>query len=180
MKIEDKLIVRRLVAAIGLFVLAAYYLYAFIAITPNMMKIISLDSKLNDFSDPGKLFGIYFVEILILVVSLGIGITYLVYRNKHLTRGIEWTVVIISILTMFICSIFITGTNNVDGYILTGLVVLGLSFDQSKKEKKVETKQTSEPKDNNLSQLVELKKLLDSGVITKEEFKAKKKQILGL
>ncbi|WP_143787162.1 hypothetical protein, partial [Oenococcus oeni] len=73
MKIEDKLIVRRLVAAIGLFVLAAYYLYAFIAITPNMMKIISLDSKLNDFSDPGKLFGIYFVEILILVVSLGIG-----------------------------------------------------------------------------------------------------------
>ncbi|OIM35737.1 hypothetical protein ATX71_10000 [Oenococcus oeni] len=111
---------------------------------------------------------------------MGIGITYLVYRNKYLTRGIEWAVVIISILTMFIFSIFITGTDNVDGYILMGLVILGLSFDQSKKEKKVETKQTSEPKDNNLSQLVELKKLLDSGVITKEEFKAKKKQILGL
>ncbi|MFT8414394.1 MAG: SHOCT domain-containing protein [Oenococcus oeni] len=33
---------------------------------------------------------------------------------------------------------------------------------------------------NDLQQLVELKKLLDSGVITKKEFEAKKKQILGL
>ncbi|WP_143809590.1 SHOCT domain-containing protein, partial [Oenococcus oeni] len=31
-----------------------------------------------------------------------------------------------------------------------------------------------------LEQLTQLKKLLDSGVITKKEFEAKKKQILGL
>ncbi|WP_219334919.1 SHOCT domain-containing protein, partial [Oenococcus oeni] len=77
-------------------------------------------------------------------------------------------------------SIFITGTDNVDGYILMGLVILGLSFDQNKKENKVETKKVNKPENDNLSQLVELKKLLDSGVITKKDFDEKKKQILGL
>lgn len=47
--------------------------------------------------------------------------------------------------------------------------------------KNVETKTVSEPKDNNsYAQLSELKDLLDSGVITQEEFDAKKKELLGL
>ncbi|MFT8329615.1 MAG: SHOCT domain-containing protein [Oenococcus oeni] len=47
------------------------------------------------------------------------------------------------------------------------------STSKSKKNTKTENK-------NDLNQLVELKKLLDSGVITQEDFDTKKKQILGL
>lgn len=37
-----------------------------------------------------------------------------------------------------------------------------------------------EPKGNNMDDLLKLKSLLDAGVITQEEFEAKKKQLLGL
>ncbi|WP_261674022.1 SHOCT domain-containing protein, partial [Oenococcus oeni] len=172
-------IVRRLVAAIGLFVLAAYYLYVSIASIPYAIDVINSYNEYKTTAGSGQFWDSYLSFIFMIIIPLGIGITYLIYSDKHLTKNVEWIVVIVAGLMMLAFSIF-TSAKNVDGYILMGLVILGLSFDQSKKEKKVETKQTSEPKDNNLSQLVELKKLLDSGVITKEEFKAKKKQILGL
>ncbi|AWT48032.1 SHOCT domain-containing protein [Oenococcus oeni] len=179
MKNENKLIVRRLVAAIGLFVLAAYYLYVSIASIPYAIDVINSDNEYKTTAGSGQFWDSYLSFIFMIIIPLGIGITYLIYSNKHLTKNVEWIVVIIAGLMMLAFSIF-TSAKNVDGYILMGLVILGLSFDQNKKENKVETKKVNKPENDNLSQLVELKKLLDSGVITKKDFDEKKKQILGL
>ncbi|MHA5104174.1 SHOCT domain-containing protein [Oenococcus oeni] len=179
MKNENKLIVRRLVAAIGLFVLAAYYLYVSIASILYAIDVINSDNEYKTTAGSGQFWDSYLSFIFMIIIPLGIGITYLIYSNKHLTKNVEWIVVIIAGLMMLAFSIF-TSAKNVDGYILMGLVILGLSFDQNKKENKVETKKVNKPENDNLSQLVELKKLLDSGVITKKDFDEKKKQILGL
>lgn len=47
-------------------------------------------------------------------------------------------------------------------------------------KKKAETIQETKPKTDNADELKKFKELLDSGVITQEEFEAKKKQLLGL
>ena len=55
-----------------------------------------------------------------------------------------------------------------------------LSKKINERQKNSENAKASDSKGNNMDDLLKLKSLLDAGVITQEEFEAKKKQLLGL
>ena len=57
-------------------------------------------------------------------------------------------------------------------------IVNGGQLSSNKKLSNTDTKSNST--DSNVNDLREFKKLLDEGVITEEEFEAKKKQLLGI
>ena len=57
---------------------------------------------------------------------------------------------------------------------------LGLVERQDESNKPIETVVKQEIPQSNADELAKFKSLLDSGIITQEEFEAKKKQLLGL
>ena len=78
----------------------------------------------------------------------------------------------------------LTKFNLIDNHKEIGEVLSGLINERQTKTTTAQTATSEQsapaPQSNSMDDLVKLKSLLDSGIITQEEFDAKKKQILGL
>ncbi|MFT8703049.1 MAG: SHOCT domain-containing protein [Oenococcus oeni] len=197
MKIENKIILRRLISGILLLLMSIFCLY-------ESFEVDTFGQKL----DIDKMVTAGGAGYLIAISSFIIGLIFVFTARIRPTKWIEYGIAAVVVFIFFIESTIDIGKFFFDLHLFRWgmliLVVLGLPEKKSgfkdmpfaKKENKtisehkpkVETKKSASKPDkdikaennNDLSQLVELKKLLDSGVITKKEFKAKKKQILGL
>ncbi|SYW13067.1 hypothetical protein [Oenococcus oeni] len=186
MEKENKLIIRRLIAGIGLLILDAYYVYITILGFGYLAKVNASIPETNKYELDTSTFLIsYFVQVFISLFLLFAGVTYITYCKKHLTKTLNTSIVILGIISMFLFSVYYS-SKDVDGYLLMAFIILGMSFSsmQNKDKKTIEIKKekTNKSVENttNLEQMKELKKMLDQKLITKKEFKAKKKQILGL
>ncbi len=189
METENKLIVRRLVAGILLLVLAVW---STILNIRWMVEVFSLQRDDEKYGiNPDSLWTPVSISWLILILCIVIGIIYIYFSNKRPIKWIEWTIVASAIIGMVVFLIF-ESPSNYGGYLFITLVAIGAPTKKGfkgmpfvtqeetaqpiqKSEKVIKTEGGS-----SLQQLVELKKLLDSGVITKKDFDEKKKQILGL
>lgn len=171
MEAENKLIVRRLVAGVALIVMGVL----------DAILNMFATAYLSNIKSPVPFLESQFVLWALVIVAFIVEVIYIGYRKKHLERRLKWPIVIESIILMFLFSLYVP-SRNVDVYILMALLVLGLSFGQEqsdvkeemKKSVEIPSKQTQGKNKNDLSQLVELKKLLDSGVSTQEDFDTKK------
>ncbi|MFT8361452.1 MAG: SHOCT domain-containing protein [Liquorilactobacillus satsumensis] len=194
MEIENKIIIRRLIAGILLIMMAAFCVYeAFTVINfgqeYNIQKMISAGGG-------GIVIGIF---------AFIVGLIFIVTSKTRPIKTVEYSISVLGVVIFIFTGLINRGRFFIDlPYFRWGLLLLmslGLPFkngfkdmpfisESEAKKKTVPVKQpvkktvvqaVKEPsKNEDLSQLVELKKLLDSGVITKKDFDAKKKQILGL
>ncbi|KRN07418.1 hypothetical protein FD15_GL002286 [Liquorilactobacillus sucicola DSM 21376 = JCM 15457] len=194
-KLNNKLIVRRLVSGILLLVVSVYTFYrsyVFYGVPAKFPNIMDKELKAS-MNGNGNALLISGITVLI------IGIYFICTCNQRPYRWIENTIVFGYIFIQFFCSYLIGvtgGTLEPISKELLGLslfiIAVGLPFKHGFKDmpfvKKGEiiSKQKKEnssqeiPVISEARQLRELKKLLDDGIITQEEFNAKKKKVLGI
>ncbi|GAJ27540.1 hypothetical protein JCM15457_2543 [Liquorilactobacillus sucicola DSM 21376 = JCM 15457] len=192
---NNKLIVRRLVSGILLLVVSVYTFYrsyVFYGVPAKFPNIMDKELKAS-MNGNGNALLISGITVLI------IGIYFICTCNQRPYRWIENTIVFGYIFIQFFCSYLIGvtgGTLEPISKELLGLslfiIAVGLPFKHGFKDmpfvKKGEiiSKQKKEnssqeiPVISEARQLRELKKLLDDGIITQEEFNAKKKKVLGI
>ncbi|MFT8491509.1 SHOCT domain-containing protein [Liquorilactobacillus satsumensis] len=112
----------------------------------------------------------------------------LIVTSKQDQRWVFWTVLIITLIFGFI-AIMSSSKYFQDlmifawGYIILTAIALFRFSKKSKQQIKAETKSTLNKvsaNDDSTDELIKMKKLFDDGVITQEEFEAKKKQLLKL
>ncbi|MDN7145307.1 SHOCT domain-containing protein [Liquorilactobacillus mali] len=188
MKIENKIIVRRLVAGI-LLMLLAVVIYS----ETNEISRISALSSSNEFN------AVVGAGYILAIFAAIIGVFFSVTCKTRPKKWIEYSLSAFAIILMLLISL----TDNLYlfkdlglfrwGFII--LVALGLPSKNGFKNmpfvSKKEAVTIDQPINNNdeiksapvkdtSSELRELKKLFEDDVITQEEFDAKKKQILKL
>lgn len=119
------------------------------------------------------------VTSLLMIV---LGIIFLATQKK-ITKGIKITTWVLAAIAILIC---IGGADGFeDLYLYAIFIFLGTFFSNRPTKNNVQTSKTSNtktvtnPSSNTADEIVKLKKLMDDGVITKEEFEAKKKQLLN-
>ncbi|MFT8413044.1 MAG: SHOCT domain-containing protein [Oenococcus oeni] len=190
MKIENKIILRRLIAGILLILISIYCLY-------ESYQVATWGQKFNI----SKMINAGGGGYLIAIFGFIIGLIFTFTARTRPVKWLEYSIAAIEVIIFVIVGNISIGQYFSDLHIFQWgffiLVMLGLPFKQgfkdmpfvSKSDAKKETapikqqvkKTIKEPvKNEDLSQLVELKKLLDSGVIAQADFDAKKKQLLGL
>lgn len=122
---------------------------------------------------------------LLMVVN---GIIFLV-TSKKISTGIKITGYILGIFSLLLC--FSAASNFSDLYIYAVYIICATVFGNWEKKTLVQNDDTSTPdkksvesvtskKTDTADEIAKYKQLLDDGVITQEEFDAKKKQLLGL
>lgn len=113
----------------------------------------------------------------------------IIYVSTCKTYPHKWLEIVLGIYVLLdlIRPLIVSFSNNLSNAGVAGVIVLivyAIGAPWSKKGYPdmpyVQKKSSKNENDQSLEQLTQLKKLLDSGVITKKEFEAKKKQILGL
>ncbi|KRM91464.1 SHOCT domain-containing protein [Liquorilactobacillus cacaonum] len=188
----DKLIIRRLIAGILLFVFA-------IIAWQESYRVVAYAGTLYI---PKSAQGAGGTGLILSILAGIIGIIYSVTCNKRPLKWLEWAICIVAIIITLLASTESTKYYpdlNLFRWSFIILVALGLPLKKGFKNMPFEEKinnnssyattkppvnNTSESisseKKSNLNDLRDLKKLLDDGIITNEEFDAKKKQILNL
>ncbi|AVI94071.1 putative permease [Oenococcus oeni] len=191
MEVENKLIVRRLVAGILLLLASfrGFYISYSVFHAEKQFSIVTQE-KMQTFAE---------YSLTIAVVSFIVSIIFLITCKRRPEKMIEYSITGVVLLVFIVTVIYVIGiTAYTAGFLSTlnvlmlALTALGLPgkkgfkgmpfITQEETEKPIQKSENTVKAENknDLQQLVELKKLLDSGVITKKEFEAKKKQILGL
>ena len=143
-------------------------------------------------------FLIFVTGAVCFIVSIITGIMFLANRKCELcitehnvkgkTLGGKEVVLPLSMVSAYVTRRFMStiAIATASGMIKFGLIKnyneIGdvLSKKINERQKNTENAKASESKGNNMDDLLKLKSLLDAGVITQEEFDAKKKQLLGL
>lgn len=199
MKIENRVIVRRLVAGILLIILALYtfyrsYVFSTVPEKYNAIMDTELKNEMNGNSNALFVFGI---------LILTIGIIFSLTSNKRPHKWIENSLALAFVLISMACGILAGGVvapiSKQLSVLAFFLVILGLTWSKKgfkgmpfiKKGEAVVEAKTNPAVPTEVSnkqatikgsstELRELKKLLDDGILTQEEFDAKKKKILGL
>lgn len=121
---------------------------------------------------------VYIVDLIVYIFLMIAGI----YPKSAKTLGIISAILAIIDLALMVISNsvvegfqFVTTTILSKVLLIVGAILLGLTYDSISKMKAQEKLES-----NKTERLIYLKSLLDKGIITKEEFDAKKKQLLGL
>lgn len=196
MKIENRLIVRRLIAGIILLILSIFEL-----IESYHVAIFGQVVKNNEFNSEAG------VGLIIGTITFVVSLVF-IFTSK--TRPKKWLETTLAIMTALgFLSVMITSHNDFPDlpvFAWSNLVITCIAFPWSKKGYKgmsyvsktekttVEENNTTEenntaPRERAVSnelrinvpdEISKYKKLLDDGTITQEEFDAKKKQLLGL
>lgn len=196
----ERMIVRRLVAGIGLIVWALYSFYRSYTFSSFANKYsTALGRKITDSMIKNSNALIIFSVLILLI-----GVSFIATCNRKPNKNLDYPIVIIYFIVSAICGAM-AGTlapiTKLIAFVAFILLILGLSFkNRLKTNEKEDTRNidknssnitnkslitdTTEPikseKNSNLNDLRDLKKLLDDGVITQEDFDTKKKQILNL
>lgn len=196
----EKIIVRRLVAGIGLIVWSLYSFYRSYTLSSFANKYsTALGEKIID-SMIKNSNALLIFSILILLI----GVSFTATCNRKPIKNLDYSVVIIYFIVSAICGAMagtIVPVTKLIAFVAFILLILGLSFKNNlKKKEKVDTinvdenssnltnksliTDSTEPikseKNSDLRDLRDLKKLLDDGIITQDDFDTKKKQILKL
>lgn len=191
MKTGNKLIVRRLVAGILLLGTSAWSIFNSFQDVENVITIEKAEEIVGHNQDITPIWNNIFASWMLIVIAIAIGIIYIVFSNKRPIKWLEYSMISIAIIGLVVFTV-IEPSENYGQYIFIVLVALGAPLKKGFKGMPFATQEEAEkPTPNqkkavktedsgNLQELVELKKLLDSGVITKKDFDAKKKHILGL
>ena len=110
---------------------------------------------------------------------------------EYEAMSIFWIIgIIVTVISAIVCPIIAAAKNrSAVGWFFGGLLLGGLGLiivaclSSLKKEEDDEEEEDDEPyqfQPSNSDKIRELKEMLDEGLITKEEYEAKKRQILGL
>ena len=152
----------------------------------------------NRVFDFGEFFIWFVLDCLCLLGAIVIGIIYLVNRNCELQvtennvkgktllgKEVVLPLYMVSAYSTrkFLSTIAVATASGITKFSLIGNYkeignVLSKKINERQQNTKIATKQTAE--NAAMDDLLKLKSLLDSGIITQEEFDAKKKQLLGL
>jgi hypothetical protein len=192
MENNKPIIVRRLISGISLIVLSLYSFYRSYVFY-NVPKKYSdiMDTKLIKFMI-GNSNGLFIFGVLILVI----GILFAFTSNKQPLKWLEYSIAIVYFLVNAICG-FVTGSELAPITKIIALLgflmfTLGLPFKNGfknmpfKASKDNENQSSKTPNkisvndQSDLNDLVKLKELLDSGIITQDDFNKKKKKILNI
>lgn len=193
MKLENKLIVRRLISGILVLICALIAIYdsTFYLGSSNYDYLAKYAGK--EAANISMMTGMAFVVFAIYLII--VGVVFISTSKRRPKKIIEYGIVIAWFGVTFIMGVI--SYRQFPGLLKNILtlsfiaLVIGLPFKHGYKnmpfvgednrlpEKEVKTSgsimSTSEG-----NQLIELKKLMDDGIITQEEFNAKKKKILGI
>lgn len=192
MENNKPIIVRRLISGISLIVLSLYSFYRSYVFY-NVPKKYSdiMDTKLIKFMIRNSN-GLFIFGVLILVI----GILFAFTSNKQPLKWLEYSIAIVYFLVNAICG-FVTGSELAPITKIIALLgflmfTLGLPFKNGfknmpfKASKDNENQSSKTPNkisvndQSDLNDLVKLKELLDSGIITQDDFNKKKKKILNI
>ncbi|MFT8493533.1 MAG: SHOCT domain-containing protein [Liquorilactobacillus nagelii] len=182
MKIENKIIVRRLIAGILLILMSIYCIYE-----SNQLNRVG-STNLSTSAGAGYVIGAY---------SFIVGVIFIATCKTRPVEWFEYTIVGIGVILLIAVTVSAPQKYFVDlKFFSLGLIIfmaLGLPFKNGFNgmpfTSKIENDDSENAKDINSSKryisddsakLRELKQLLDDGIITQAEFDAKKKQILGI
>ncbi|MHA5168174.1 SHOCT domain-containing protein [Oenococcus oeni] len=191
MEVENKLIVRRLIAGILLLLASfrGFYISYSVFHAEKQFSFVTQE-KMQTFAE---------YVLTVAIVSFIISIIFLITCKRKPEKMIEYSITGMVLLVFLITAIYAIGITAYTAGILSTFNILmlfltalglpgkkgfkGMPFitqeEAAKPIQKSESTAKAENK-NDLQQLIELKKLLDSGVISQEDFDTKKKQILGL
>ncbi|MFT8558216.1 SHOCT domain-containing protein [Liquorilactobacillus hordei] len=197
----DKLIIRRLIAGILLFVFA-------IIAWQESYRVAAYAGTLYI---PKSAQGAGGTGLILAILAGIIGVIYAVTCNKRPVKWLEWAICIVAIIITLLAATENTKYYpdlNLFRWSFIILVILGLPlkkgfkdmpFEEKKDAKNIEentnnnssnviteplVNNTNDPirpeKNSDINDLRDLKKLLDEGIITQDDFDTKKKQILKL
>ena len=132
--------------------------------------------------------GLMFANVIILL--------FVIFGSSQMSKGKNIVHITIPFLTVALLILFSVIANAMDDYgycapvnslfyfemflLLAVVVVSFMKCSQKIKEQPINVKVVSRDAESQADELKKFKELLDSGIITQEEFDAKKKQLLGL
>jgi len=144
--------------------------------------IVTIYTLYNFTTMLGRASGMYYVYMVFIIASYALLTMTTLLHNSSMTTAIISAVA--RMIYLAIIAIMGGGTSGVN--VITallyavGVIMIGLAFSTQKKNvAPVSNAPIRSQSSNSIEQITKLKGLLDKGIITKEEFEAKKKEILG-